>query len=161
MWRLKTEKCGSLSPHIVPGMQRMDLRCTSVPIRKSRRSKCAPSKTKTNAPCIRQFPSGGCILDRDPDDWTEEVVYKYFTNEAAVQYPTLVEINDMLVRLHGVHKFKCAFFNKKGDLCHAWIPASILYRCYPAEYVKYTRVFFNKLEKTCQLSSSTSRRDPH
>jgi hypothetical protein len=155
MWKLKTTGVyGSLNSHIRPGVHNMFMHVAN------KRKRCIPGHRedrthagkKSSCVNVRDLPST-MMLDRQPDDWTENAMYKYFTDERTHKYPKLVEITEMLIRLQGVHKFKCHFLNNKGESCHTWVSATIIYRCYPIEYSQYLDVFWKKLQRTHQLSS--------
>lgn len=147
MSKLKPEKAGSLGRHIQPGQKDIIVETAVTP---KRRVKKRAGPPQADCSSVRELPMP-CILDRHKEDWTENLLYAHFTS--AKEYPSLVEIEDMLVRLQGVHKFRCGFLNRAGQLCKAWVTASILYESYPTEYKKYILLFFNKLQKAHQLSS--------
>lgn len=86
------------------------------------------------------------LLSKPSEYWTETSVYRYFSNsDDRLIKPNLVSVDEMLIRSHGVKKFKVTLKNALDEPCRVWIAGSILFHHYHEEYMQANARFIKHI----------------
>lgn len=124
MWRTKfvEEQSKTLCPFV---MGRASSFASTASMGKGRASQKQPRSVKTNSKCNTE------LLHLPPCEWSERRARDFFAQcPGELQLPVLYDINEIVLRKHGLAKYLCVFENKSGELCEVWVSAAILAQYY-------------------------------
>ena len=163
MWRIPTAAAGrTLLPHTTPTREPAtdmpDLALASSMRRKPppRRKRSAGGRSdewtevrgeKADAAAMAQHAASrkpGC-----PQRWDEASLYDFFASELADSPPTLLRVDGVHIRHHGVSKFACVFLDDEQRLQAAWLSGVTLLRVYPAAFRYYIKKYGEQIHKEC------------
>lgn len=81
------------------------------------------------------------LINQSMEHWNEATVYHYFTRVQPLVIPTLIRVDEVIIRKRGGLKFRVIFENSRKEECPVIICGTLLYSHYSQEYLEAKALF--------------------